>query len=256
VARRLAWLLTLSLAALPAGALAQSQGDVAQARDLFQQGIEAARAERWTEARERFERSYALAERPGTLLNLAGAQAQTGQLVRAAESYRRFLAQATRGREARIAPQARRALAELEPRIAHLTVHATRAEGEVVTLDGEELPAAELDVSIPIDPGAHVLALVRGDSERDREAFTLTEGEEREVTLEPSIQIEVSPELAAASADRPSSGGGDDSGLWIGLGVGAAVVVIAAIVLGAYFGAEAANAPFQGNLGPGMISFE
>src|SRR5262249_25318213 len=111
----------LTVLAVPT-AHAQSDADTARARALFQQGLDAARAEHWVDARDAFVQSLGIAERPSTLLNLAAAQVQTGQLVEGAASYRRFLEIATDAREAAHRTQAEAALTALEPRIPHVTV--------------------------------------------------------------------------------------------------------------------------------------
>src|SRR4051794_32606537 len=67
-----------------------SPTETALARELVQRGVDAIHARRWEEARDDFSRAYQIIPRPEILLNLATAQAQTGHLVEAAESYRAF----------------------------------------------------------------------------------------------------------------------------------------------------------------------
>ena len=251
----------LALSADPA--YAQSSSEVAAARELFQEGLEAARGGSWAQARERFERSYAIAPRPTTLLNLAGAQVQSGQLVRGAESYRRFVAEARRGREARYRPQAQQALAEVEARIAHVVVRVTGlTDSDVVTLDGEELSQAALGVDLPLDPGTRTFVVRRGGSERVREVVTLAEGERREIALDASVDLRVAREDASRSAPEAAlradagASGGDDTALWIGIGVAIGVVVLTGIAVGIALGVDAANAPYSGNFGPGSIEYD
>src|SRR6185369_7449188 len=83
--------LTLALAAVRAAAPVVHAQDVAQARALSEQGLAAARAQQWDDAAAAFRARLAIAERPSTLLNLAGAEVETGHLIEGAASYRRFL---------------------------------------------------------------------------------------------------------------------------------------------------------------------
>lgn len=255
--------LVLAVAGLaPSLAHAQSSSEVAAARSLFQEGLAAAREGRWEHARDRFERSYAIAPRPNTLLNLAGAQVQTGQLVAGAESYRRFLAEARSGAAARYRPQAEEALAEVERRIARLTVSVEGlTEADTVTLDGDELARAALGIEIPVDPGTRTIVVHRGDAERAREIVTLAEGERREITIDVSVDLRVADERsraqvpeAALRADAEAAGG--DDGAWIGVGVAVGVLVAAGVAVGVALAVDAASATYAGNLGPGVLYFE
>src|SRR4051794_12238516 len=88
--------LTTSAFAQPADSAAANKVPVA--RRMYEEGVDAVNKGRWSVAHDRFKASYDLAPRVLTLFNLAGAQAQTGRLVEAAESYRRFLRETTDGR--------------------------------------------------------------------------------------------------------------------------------------------------------------
>ena len=58
--RLLLCVVLLLVALVPLPAAAQSAADVAAARELFIEGAELAKAGRWQEARDRYERSLAL----------------------------------------------------------------------------------------------------------------------------------------------------------------------------------------------------
>lgn len=161
-----------------------SSSEMAAARRLFRSGLEHAEAGRWAQARADFERSYGLARVPVTLFNLAGAQAETGALVAAAESYRSFLQVANEGRAARYRDAATQALAELEPRISSLRLEAPGlAEGDVLRIDDDEISHAALGVAFPVDPGEHRVEILRGERSVVTETLTLAPGEERALTL-------------------------------------------------------------------------
>ncbi|MCZ7677896.1 MAG: hypothetical protein M5U28_03585 [Sandaracinaceae bacterium] len=198
-------------------------------------------------------------------MNLAGAQVQTGRLVAGAESYRRFLSEARRGREARYRRQAQQALAEVEPRLGRLIV---RVEGvgeeDTILLDGVELARAALGVGVPVDPGRRTLVVRRGEADRAREIVTVAEGEEREVTLR-AVALRVpaavadrtsAPAAALRGDPEPGAAGGDDSGVVIGIAVSVGVLVAAGVAIGVGLAVDAASAAYVGNLGPGTIQFD
>lgn len=257
----------------PARAQSPSATELGAARELFESGLRAAREERWSEARDAFERSLAIAPLATTRLNLAGAQVQTGQLVAGAESYRTFLAEATRGRAARYRAEAERALAEAEARIPHVHVELRGLRpGDVVQLDGRTVAAATLSVPLRVDPGEHVIAVRRAGRTTVESRFTLDERERRDVVLDaaraerPPQRLGAVPSRRAltsprASSEHGSAGSDDDRGgsvlaspwLWIGVGIVAIGGATVAIVLGTNGGEPEL---YRGTLGPGMVTFE
>src|SRR5262245_27117761 len=62
------------------------------AREVFVAAVEAVQRGDWLEARELYARSYSLRPASTTLYSLAVAQRETGDLVKALESFRAFLA--------------------------------------------------------------------------------------------------------------------------------------------------------------------
>lgn len=214
----LAWLTAWAALTAPIPVEAQRSGEnaveVAAARDAFRSGIRHAQAGRWSEARDAFARSFQLSNRPISLLNLAGAQAQTGQLIDAAESYRRFLRMQGRSVERRRAV-ATEALAALEPRIPTAMFHVTGlAPDDVVVLDGEPVEPAILEGAAPLDPGAHRLEVRRDDQVIAERAFELEEGTREAIELvvtappppEPEPAVELAPTAMTAPVEEASSG--------------------------------------------------
>lgn len=242
----------------PSIASAQGAGDMRDARRLFEEGLAAARESRWEDARSAFERSLEIVERPSILLNLAGAQAQTGQLVDAAASYRRFL-EIARGRDARHRTDAEAALRALEARIPRVTLQVDGlAPGDELRIDDQPIGADALAAPLPLDPGAHVATVTRDDAEAARTRFELREGEQRAVAL---VVRDATPEPAAMvitpDASVPDTPPGDDGSVWIWVGVGIGVAVAAAVGIGVGVAASSSGEPtyYMGNLGDGMIRF-
>lgn len=247
----LAWLAAILGVSSPIGAAAQPTPEqMEEAGRLFQRGIEAARGEQWEDARRLFEESLAIAPVPVTRFNLAGAQVRTGQLAEGAASYRRFLAEASGGRAARYRTEAERALAALEPRLAHIIVVLDGLEAnDRVLLDGREIAGAA-DERHEVSPGAHVLTIERDGNVAARERVEVAEGEEREVTL---VARPVQVPVGAPPTERPD-GGGVLSSPWFWGGVG--VVVVGGLIAGIAFATSGPVEQYRGNLGPGRTSFE
>ncbi len=257
----LACLFALVLAA-PASA---QEADVAQARSLFEAGLAAARAEHWVEARDSFAQSLAISERPSTLLNLAGAQIQTGQLVEGAASYRRFLEIATGPREAAHRREAQSALHDVEERIPHLAFHIENlASSDTVRLDEHVLLPGTLTSESAVDPGPHDVTVLRGGQQIATQHVEVTEG--LTLQIEMTIQPLVDPAAVVvahheepmdeALAEPVPPQGGDDTVTWVIVGVAIGVVVATGITVGVVLGTQDQSPqPYQGNLGDGIIRF-
>jgi hypothetical protein len=240
---------------------AQRASEAVLAREQFRAGVAAAREERWEEASEAFQRSYELSPRPLTLLNLAGAYAQTGRLVESVEAYRMFLMERT-GVTARMRSDAEAQLADLEPRIprARITVLGI-SEGDVVRLDEYELSTASLEQPLPVNPGSHSVTLSRGEQEPIVVPFSLDEGATEDVLVDARTLV-AAPIDAVRGRDVEGPDGGppptsrslvEDPIFWIVLVGGALVVggVVTGVVLGTQPGPTT-----LGNLPPGQIAID
>jgi tetratricopeptide (TPR) repeat protein len=242
----------IALALAPAGRVRAQ--DLAEARSLFEAGLAAARAERWELAVESFERSLRIAERPSTLLNLAGAESQTGRFTRAAASYRRYLELADREDPNR--RLAREALAEVEASLAHIELAITGlSDREAVHLDGAPIERTALARPIAVDPGAHQVSIVRGATILLDTTVELRSGETRTVrarvgadaVTEQSVSVAgASPGAEEHRSAEARSHHRDDTTIWVGLGIG--IVVLLGVGLGV-------GLAVNGTLGEDMIRF-
>ncbi len=266
---RAAWVsaLAISLATMvtllaPSGARAQSASEQSLAREQFRAGVAAARGQEWDTAVDSFQRSYELAPRPMTMMNLAGALAQSGRLVEASEAYRQFLSEAQSGSAARVRGEAEAQLHALEARIPRVRLRVlNRLETDVVTLDEYQISGAALDQPLPVDPGEHAVTITRAGLEPRTVPFTSSEGVLSEVVLE------AWPNLAA---DDPSAGPqGDPLGtpppavsrsileepaFWIVVGI----VVAGGVAVGVGVGVATQGPPpvYFGNLPPSQVPLE
>lgn len=144
-------LLAIALAVAPSlPARAQSEAEVARARELFVEGSKLAEAGDWEKARDRFERSLAQKRAALTLYNLGIAQQETGRIVAALESFRAFLALPVEPATQSYVEPVRAVVAKLEARVAwvEVEVRPASARGVVLRIDGHE---------VPVDGGARML---------------------------------------------------------------------------------------------------
>lgn len=183
--------------------------DVATARDLFIQASALGQQGKWDEARALFERSLALKRAPITLYSLGAAQKHSGRWVEAIESFRAFLAEpSTAGTKVYEEP-AQAAIAELQPRIAHVTlVLAAGAGGDArVELDGRLVAVAALGTARPMNPGSHVIAVTAPGRKPLRRELTVREGER--TTVELVLEVEAAaPAATQVTSAAPSAGAG------------------------------------------------
>ena len=224
--------------------------ETAAARELYAQGVEAAQEGRLAEAIARFERSYALAPRDATLLNLAQVQERDGRVVAAIDSYRRFLARAEPEMQERHGDRAREAIATLSPRVARLEVVVFgAAASDEILLDGAPLTRASLGLDLPVDPGRHELSVRRGETTCGARSTELAPGGRGSLEL----RVFCAAQVSTTGSSSPTETAGTDPTPFIGLGIALGALVAGGIVLGVVLSTPppAAPDPFVGNVGMG-----
>jgi hypothetical protein len=206
--------LALALAiAWPAAASGEeaASGDQARARQLFEQGVAAARAEDLGAAIDAFVESYALYPHPGTLLNLGLYQIRAGRRV---DAHATLSALMERWGEV-ISDLARdevgQRLRELEAALAFVTI-STSPPGAAVSLDGVELGRTPLAAPIPREPGPCTVEARLEGHEPATETLDLRAGERSTVSLvlapiadpdePPALVVESRTAGALASVDE------------------------------------------------------
>lgn len=247
----------------PAGVATAASDDAAQR--LFGEGVDAARENRWVEAREAFERAYGLSQRPVVLINLAAAEVRTGRLKEAARDYRRILEDDPSPETAAFRKAAADFLPTLEPRIPRIRLHTSGlAAADVVEIDGEQIPAAHLGEPHLVDPGTHVVVVKRSAVERARVSFSVAEGESHDI----SVPAPLAP-LPVAPAEVPVPGTNLEADLvrgphpaerrsvWRSPWLWAAIAaVVAGTTVATVFAARSHDQAFSGNLPPGTVSVQ
>lgn len=244
-------------------ASAQTAAERSLARDRFNDGVAAAREERWADAVDALQASYDLVPRPLTLLNLAGALMQVGRLVEASEYYRQFL------HEDDIPDRQRRdaeeQLAALEPRIPHVRLRVLGMEdGDQILLDEYDLSGAALDAEYPVDPGPHTVTISRNEHEPRVIPFESEEGVLSEVLVDarpeawPAIGAPVDEVVVVDDGvgDEPPPPGrsiAEEPAFWIVL---VSVVVVSGVAIGLGVGLSQPPQPTTGNVFPFRVELE
>lgn len=254
---KLGWLLVL-VAGLAFAPVSPAAAQSDEARQAFREGVQAFRRDDFERARELFERAYRLSERPAILINLGSAQRQTGQLLEARESYRRFLELSD---DERLKRRVQAELEEVEALIPQLRIRVENlAPGDVVTVDDQVL----VDLAAPFEtnPGWREVRVTRGS----RVVASVRVNVEPEGREEVSLTVPelTDPREVARQAQEGSGGtqgpvvpgtsdddGGSRTGLIVGVTVG--VVAAAAAVVLAILLAGGGDNPYQGNVPPGSV---
>jgi hypothetical protein len=229
---------------LPRFAAAQPGKDPATADELFDRAKELLRAGDWVGACEKFEESMALDPSVSTELKIARCHEHEGKLTLALHDYQSALERNRRviqaeQRRAALEEFAKRALAELEPRVPKLeVVMPERPPGLRLMSAGRELPLAALRDPLPADPGPLELVAEAPGYGTFRRTVFLVEGQTTAVaiTLLPSAPIDSSAKPSSPVAEPPSPARSSGAQRIIAFSVGGAGLV--AIGFAAWFGLQ------------------
>jgi hypothetical protein len=199
-------LVVLLAAAATAGtAWAQAPGS-AQAEELFKEGRAALQAKDWVVACAKLAESNRIERAVGTLISLAQCEEAQNKLATARQHYQEAadLADALNDRLQR-GPMARERVAELDKRVARLTVKAgpNAPPNTVVKQDDVGLTWASFGSSLPVDPGKHVLVVTADAHEPRTIEVVLGEGENLVVEVEPGERIATVADARAPSPEQP-----------------------------------------------------
>jgi hypothetical protein len=166
------------------------------ARTLFNQGLEYADAGRWHEAADRFRRAYEAKATAEIAYNLATAYTRLGYLAGASELLRRAADDVNASPDVREAARAR--LAQVAPRLGRLMVQLAPAPGAFAYLDGRPLERSRIGVSLPVDPGPHLVQARWRDGADLTRRVMVAEGATSTVNLVPPAVA-----VAAGGAAEP-----------------------------------------------------
>jgi hypothetical protein len=225
-------------------ALAQSDADRATARELAKDGYGALTKQDFKTAEDSFRRADSLVHSPLLVIDHARALMGLGRYVEAQERLALVLREGVPSTAPRVwstaIPTARQLLAEVEPKIAWLTVVVRGAPEPQVTIDEKPVPAMALGVRRAADPGERVLTVSAEGFLSQTTTVALEPGGERAVEIELVVDPDAKPTLAeekaakekadAASRSKPRV---DDSHsrtlTYVAFGVGGAGIAVGAV---------------------------
>ncbi len=199
--------------------------DIATARELFREGLALSKQEKWEAARVKLGMSLGLKRAALTYYTLAVADMKSAHVVAALEHFRGFLAQPVSDKTEAFLQPARDAVAELEQRVAWVTIRIDPAgvKGLVVRVDGDALPGAALGRRRLIDPGKHEVT-ARADGYRTQsQTFVAGAGDRRDVRM----ALDPAPDPEPAERSFPVV-----PVVLLSVGVSAAVVGLVVGILG------------------------
>lgn len=212
--------------------------DAAAADALFREGRKQMVAHNYVAACAKFQESYRLDPAAGTLLNLGDCEEKSGHLAVAWTFFRE--AERGLGRDDR-ATIAKQRADDLQKRLAFTTLKLPTGapEGTRVFRDDVELKTASLDISLPVDPGHHVLRVASPGRAEARMSVDLAAGETREIVLPlegetvapaaPRAATSPGPEKRADAGTTESRDGAISPLTWVAFGVGGVGLVVTAI---------------------------
>jgi len=224
---------------LPRAAAAPSAIDLESARELWREGKKLREAGKLPEALEKFRAAWALAPTPITGLDLAKTLVLVGKLVEAREvalTAGKLPIPPNESANAQKAREEADALAlGLKDRIPSLVpkVSGVDATTVKVLVDDAEVPTAALGQPRRLDPGTHVVRLVRDTTELAKSSIVLAEGETREVVLSPPIaeppKVLPPPGPPPPAPVAPASSPGIPAFGVVGLSVGAVGIAVGGV---------------------------
>jgi hypothetical protein len=224
--RHVALRLSLSLAMLsPLAARAQSAegpasdeaGEVEQARKHFGQGLKLYKDGDFDAALVQFERAYAVKPNFKVLYNIAQCHFELHEYVEARDTLSRYLKDGTGSIEAERQSTVQNDLAELERRIAHLTLK-VNVTGATVYVDGKKAGVTPLSMPVDVNEGQRTISVETTDRGSKQRIVRVAGGEAQTVSLDfaalaPSPLAVNSSTKVDNPATRASNGLG--AGFWI-----------------------------------------
>jgi hypothetical protein len=192
-----------------------TEADLAQARELRNQGRELRSRGDLRGALAKFKAAHAVGQTAVTGIELARTHALLRELVEAREVCLWIGRMAVAPDETHFSQEAReeatKMAEELRPRIPELTVKirgVPPGAAAQIRIDGQHIPDAVVGEARKVNPGAHEIIGRIGDGQESKETLNLEEGEKREVTLTlipPPVVVKPKVEWKAPEPDRRAS---------------------------------------------------
>jgi hypothetical protein len=230
----LAWAQAPDANLAPAASAAR---DPAAAEALFRAGRQLIQEGKLEEAYAKFEESYRLDPTAGALLNLGECRLREGKTASAWALYQQAATLADVQGKPDLFDLASQRQRELEPDLSYLTFHVAKAvPGLQVKRDGVLVGAAQFDVSLPVDPGRHIISAQAPGYESVQFAVVVHDKHDRQIVNVPALkerplQLQTSS-VAPQPAPMPTqvtTSTRSEPWPWLLGGVGAASLVVGSV---------------------------
>lgn len=239
--RRAPWLLLAASLAIAPRAHAQSDEQLARARNEFREAIALQAAGNFAGALAKLQAVAAVRTTPQVRFNIAVCEKQLGKLVTALGNFTLAESEALDQGLAEVAAKAGEHIRDIASRIPKLTiVRGEGAETASIALDGVSLGAAVIGTEMNVDPGPHtIVASIDGEARFSTTVALVEQASERiviriERAESAPIVREESPATvsSASSDDLPREGGWSKRHTaWTALGVGGASTAAGVVFL-------------------------
>jgi hypothetical protein len=176
-----------------------------EAQTRFARGHDLFAAKKFEEARDEFEKSYAIVASPNALLFMARCDRERGKLVAAYAEYGRTVAEAKEHaaddpRYAKTSEAASEERDAVGQQLAFVTIAVDRATAETtVTVAGEKFDRAEWGEPVPVAPGKSEAVVTTPGKADVHQALEVSAGEHR------TIALDAGPDVAAPQTTSPTT---------------------------------------------------
>lgn len=222
------FVLACALAHAPSVARAQTQEELKQARELFQEAYKDEQEKRYAEALEKFRRVAAVKETPAVRYRIGATLEGSGKLREARDTFRALAAAKDQLKpdEKEIAASAAERVVDIDRRMPKLVVTARNPpEAMRLFVDGVPVGVSAQGSEVEIDPGDHVVAATAPGHVAFEEHVSVQEG------ARVSLEVVMTKETPSKDEPPPPTTGRNRTLGFVALGAGAALAVAGSALL-------------------------
>ncbi len=217
-------------------------GEIAAARELFEEGLKLEEKGDWAGALDRFRKVAAVKTTPQVRFHVALCLENTGKLVDALVEFQRAQSEASADASGQVVAQnSGKHVTDLKDRIPRLVVKVPAdVEGATVTIDGVSVNASLVGTAMPLDPGKHAV-VVKASKRKPYSTDVVLVERGKPVTVEAALPVVADDGIPAGDGTAPveqpeppkdQGGGGAGAVPWIIGGIGVAALIGGGVMYG------------------------
>lgn len=219
--------------------------ELSTARQLFNEGVAAERAQRWEDALKLFRKIATIAPSPVVRFHIGLNAEKTGNWVEAVNAFQLAARDAHKKGEEEVASKASAELARLQPKVPRVIINVPAdAEDVTIDIDGKKMRGSLTGTPMFVDPGQRRIVVRAANYDKPSEhTMTAAEGSTEKIDAELGTKVSrssVQPSDRAneasqrqASSDTSSATATAPSFVPLGIAIGAtAALTIAAVATG------------------------